>query len=239
MAAHPALGQRGLPERSAQDQPSGQNPSPSQSPSQSQNPPQNQEAPAAAPVPNAPALQTKTGTKPGPADGSIIDPQIIVDARAGNPVAQYKLGYNYYLGHGIAQDYSQAAIWWRKAAEQGYADAQNNLGVLYNSGKGVPQSFSEAYFWQNLAAARSNGPMQAEFAKNRDESAARLSFFERLRVQKRASRWFNDHPAASTKADTNSGHPSSPVETAPATNTSAPSPDQPEAKPAPPHAALA
>lgn len=137
--------------------------------------------------------------QPGPKDGSIIDPQIIVDARAGDPVAQYKLGYDYYLGHGISQDYAQAAIWWRKAAEQGYADAQNNLGVLYNSGKGVPQSYAEAYFWQNLAAARSNGDRQAQFAKNRDDSAAKLSFFERLRVQKRASRWSSEHPAPKPK----------------------------------------
>jgi hypothetical protein len=125
----------------------------------------------------------------------IIDPHVIADARAGDAIAQYKLGYDYYLGKGISQDYIQAAIWWQKAAEQGNASAQNNLGVLYNSGRGVPQSYAEAYFWQNLAAARSNGQLQALFAKNRDNSAAKLSFFERLRVQKRAARWFAAHPA--------------------------------------------
>lgn len=133
-------------------------------------------------------------TPPPAADGSTIDPQVIEQAKAGDMIAQYKLGYDYYLGRGIAQDYAQAAIWWRSAAEQGYADAQNNLGVLYNSGKGIPQSYSEAYFWQNLAAARANGAAQVQFAKNRDDSATKLSFFERLRVQKRAAKWFAAHP---------------------------------------------
>ncbi len=158
--------------------------------------------------------------QPGNSDGEIIDPQIIEAARAGDAVAQYKLGYDYYLGHGISQDYAQTALWWRKAADQGYADAQNNLGVLYNSGKGVPQSYAEAYFWQNLAAARSNGPLQAQFARNRDDSASKLSFFERLRIQKRASRWFAEHPVpnsktAETKPESPTDGRAKPVETKP------------------------
>lgn len=131
----------------------------------------------------------------------VIDPEIIIQAKAGDPVAQYKLGYDYYLGKGISQDYAQAAVWWQKAAEQGYADAQNNLGVLYNSGKGVPQSYSEAYFWQNLAAARANGAMQAQFAKNRDDSAAKITIFERMRVQRRAAQWFAKHPVQPQQKD--------------------------------------
>jgi Sel1 repeat len=125
-----------------------------------------------------------------------IDPQELAEAKAGVAVAEYKLGYDYYLGRGIAQDYAQAAIWWRKAAEQGYASAQNNLGVMYNRGQGVPQSYADAYFWENLAAARANGSLQAMFAKNRDDSASRLGFFERLRAQKKATEWFAKHPPA-------------------------------------------
>ncbi len=139
--------------------------------------------------PAAPAAAAKE-------DEPAIDPNMIADARAGDAIAQYKLAYDYYLGKGISQDYVQAAIWWGKAAEQGNASAMNNLGVLYNSGKGVPQSYAEAYFWQNLAAARANGALQAMFAKNRDDSAAKLYFFDRLRVQRRASKWSAAHPAA-------------------------------------------
>ena len=123
-----------------------------------------------------------------------VDGDLIAQAQAGDAKAPYTLGYDYYNGTGTPQDFAQAAVWWRKSADQGFAYAQNNLGVLYNSGKGVPQSFSEAYFWQNLAAAGANGDLQAQFAKNRDESAARLSGFERLRVQKRAAKWASAHP---------------------------------------------
>jgi TPR repeat protein len=159
---------------------------------QKQEPAQEQK-PAPAPPPDH---DNKAANIPATSSRSVpvIDVDLIEQAKAGDAKAQYILGYDYYLGQGIAQDYVQAGVWWKKSADQGRPDAQNNLGVLYNSGKGVPQSFSEAYFWQNLAAARANGDLQVQFAKNRDESASRLSLFERLRVQKRASKWASDHP---------------------------------------------
>jgi TPR repeat protein len=148
------------------------------------------------PTPPSSSADEKAVNAPLPASPSVplIDIDLIEQAKAGDPKAQYQLGYDYYRGHGLAQDYAQAAIWWKKSAEQGFASAQNNLGVLYNSGKGVPQSYSDAYFWQNLAAAGANGDLQVQFAKNRDESASRLGMFERLRVQKRASKWADAHP---------------------------------------------
>lgn len=128
------------------------------------------------------------------AGDQVIDPRVIEQAKAGDAEAEYKLGYDYFLGRGVPVDYVQAAIWWRKSAEQGYPQAQNNLGVLYNSGKGVPQSYAEAYFWQNLAAARASGSLQTQFAKNRDESASKLWFIARLKVQQRAAKWAAEHP---------------------------------------------
>jgi len=163
-------------------------------------PKQEQKPEAAQEAKPAPATSPEQDSKAAdiPTTSSVSAPPIDVDvieqAKAGDKVAQYKLGYDYYLGHGIAQDYAQAAVWWKKSADQGFPWAQNNLGVLYNSGRGVPQSYSEAYFWQNLAAAGANGDMQVQFAKNRDESAARLGMFERLRVQKKASKWADAHP---------------------------------------------
>jgi TPR repeat protein len=150
---------------------------------------------------NIPAATSSSPSVPA------VDVDLIAQAKAGDPKAQYTLGYDYYKGKGIAQDYAQAAVWWRKSADQGFAYAQNNLGVLYNSGKGVPQSFSEAYFWQNLAAASANGDMQVLFAKNRDESAARLSGFERLRVQKRAAKWADAHPVQPRSHEPPPDHP--------------------------------
>ena len=45
------------------------------------------------------------------------------------------------------QDYEQAAIWYRKAAEHGNAYAQLNLGCLYKEGLGVPQNDEHAANW--------------------------------------------------------------------------------------------
>jgi hypothetical protein len=142
----------------------------------------------------APEHASAAAHSPAPSADQPIDPSVIAQAKAGDAAAQYKLGYDYYLGRGVALDYVQAAIWWKKAADQGFPQAQNNLGVLYNAGKGVPQSYTEAYFWENLAAARASGNLQSQFAKNRDESASKLWFMARLSVQRRAAKWAADHP---------------------------------------------
>lgn len=46
-------------------------------------------------------------------------------AGQGTPDAQFHLGYLYHMGRGVAQDNAEAARWYRKAADQGFADAQN------------------------------------------------------------------------------------------------------------------
>lgn len=58
----------------------------------------------------------------------------------------------YVTGRGVPQDYAAAVIWFRKAAEQGYAFAQSNLGVLYRDGRGVTQDFADAMIWFRKAA---------------------------------------------------------------------------------------
>ncbi|KAJ1460631.1 hypothetical protein M885DRAFT_11192 [Pelagophyceae sp. CCMP2097] len=51
-------------------------------------------------------------------------------------------------------DYETTALWYRRAAEQGYPAAQYNLGLLFNKGLGVAQSYAEAVKWCRLAAAQ-------------------------------------------------------------------------------------
>ncbi len=52
--------------------------------------------------------------------------------------AQYALAEKYEKGDGVPQDYSQAAFWYRKAAEQGDDDAQKRLDELP-----IPQPLSQ------------------------------------------------------------------------------------------------
>ena len=66
--------------------------------------------------------------------------------------AQYDLGYLYSQGKGVSQDYAEAARWYRKAADQGYAKAQHDLGYMYSQGSGVTQDYAEAARWYRKAA---------------------------------------------------------------------------------------
>ncbi len=67
---------------------------------------------------------------------------------------------------GITQDDEQAAVWFRRAGEQGDEQAQFSLGVLYYNGQGLPQSYLEAYYWLNLAAAHGTKEALQEDATN-------------------------------------------------------------------------
>ena len=88
-------------------------------------------------------------------------------AEGGLPEAQLNLGLLYEKGQGVPQDYAEALIWYRKAAEQGNAkalkwyrkaaeqgnaEAQFNLGLMYDRRLGVPQDYAEAVKWYREAA---------------------------------------------------------------------------------------
>ena len=66
----------------------------------------------------------------------------------------------YLHGQGVRQDYAQAVKWYRKAAEQGFAEAQYNLGVRYDQGQGVPQDYAEAVKWYRKAAEQGDAEAQ-------------------------------------------------------------------------------
>ena len=57
----------------------------------------------------------------------------------------------YEDGKGVPQDDAQAALWYRKAAEQGDAGAQFFLGSLYLDGHGVPQDDAQGEAWLHKA----------------------------------------------------------------------------------------
>ena len=74
------------------------------------------------------------------------------EAVAGDSVARYKLGNNYYVGGGFAQDYKMALHWYSLAAEQDCTDAQFALGLTYSRVHGVAQDFKKAFNWCSKAA---------------------------------------------------------------------------------------
>ena len=69
---------------------------------------------------------------------------MVESRRSRTAVAQFNLGNSHENGEGVARDGAKAAEWYRKAAEQGYADAQFNLGNNYADGKGIAKDISPA-----------------------------------------------------------------------------------------------
>jgi len=65
---------------------------------------------------------------------------------------QYELGLAYRNGWVVAQDYGEAAAWFREAASRRHADAQSALGRMYLVGQGVRKDYSEAVAWFRKAA---------------------------------------------------------------------------------------
>lgn len=73
-------------------------------------------------------------------------------AEQGDPTAQYALGIIYLNEFVEPPTPDAAAIWIRKAAEQGYLLAQTELARMYRTGDGVSQDFSEMVKWYCKAA---------------------------------------------------------------------------------------
>lgn len=57
-------------------------------------------------------------------------------AEAGDPEAQYNIGWMYLNGYGLAMNDSRALEWWKKASDQGYTDASFSIAMLYSLGEG-------------------------------------------------------------------------------------------------------
>jgi len=83
-----------------------------------------------------------------------------IPVSASTPEENYNLGEKYYYGTGVNKDYTQAAYYFRYAAEQGHAEAQNYLGHMYQFGCGVTQDYTEAVKWYRKAADQGNAAAQ-------------------------------------------------------------------------------
>jgi uncharacterized protein len=95
-------------------------------------------------------------------------------------------------GKGVQQDDVEAAKWYRKAADQGYADADYNIGFMYATGQGVPQDYVQAYQWFETAAARyarSETESRARAVKYRDLIAKRMTPAQIAEAEKLERDW--------------------------------------------------
>jgi TPR repeat protein len=101
--------------------------------------------------------------------------------------AEQKEDYDKANSYFNVKNYAEAALWFRKAAEQGNAVAQKNLGDLYGIGRGVPQDYITALMWYNLAEAA------GYIAKNRDLLAKKMNPTDISEAQRRAKVCLNSN----------------------------------------------
>ena len=80
-------------------------------------------------------------------------------------MAQFSLGYLYYLGLGVPEDDTEAAKWLRRAADQSHPQLQYKLGTLYEGGTGVGKDFTEALKWYQMAATAGLPAAQSDYRR--------------------------------------------------------------------------
>src|ERR1039458_7438606 len=88
--------------------------------------------------------------------------EIAKRANAGELDAVFKLGEDYFHGHGVSRDPEKAVALFRQAAEHGHAAAQHTLAMRFENGDGIEPDLTEAAKWYRLAAEQ--GHTQAQSA---------------------------------------------------------------------------
>lgn len=77
-------------------------------------------------------------------------------AAAGDSKALFEIGARYADGRGVKADMAQAAKWYEKSADLGFAPAQYRIGNFYEKGTGVARDVIKAKTWYQLAANQGN-----------------------------------------------------------------------------------
>jgi TPR repeat protein len=114
-------------------------------------------------------------------------------AEQGDAAAQCELGRRYSDGQGVQQDDAQAAAWYRRSAEQGFARGQVFLGIEYLGGAGgVPQDDTQAAAWFRAAAEQGDEGAQVLLSGMYERGqGVRLDYIE-------AHKWMNLAAASAT-----------------------------------------
>jgi TPR repeat protein/serine/threonine protein kinase len=99
-------------------------------------------------------------TEPATAPASAPPPAPVRDAGPTDARMQYDLALSLESGRGATKDLAEAAKWYRRSAEQGFAPAQTSLAYLYERGLGVQRDYAEAVKWYGKAAEQGSAQAQ-------------------------------------------------------------------------------
>jgi TPR repeat protein len=119
-------------------------------------------------------------------------------ADQGNARAQTILGSMYEYGEGVPKDYSEARVWFKKAADQGSSEAQFQLGFTYVNpvvayNLGAAKNYNEARIWFRKAADQGHVLAQAYLGlMYRDGEGVQQDYVQ-------AHMWFNLASASSSE----------------------------------------
>lgn len=113
------------------------------------------------------------------------------NADFGDAEVQFGMGLKFANGEGAAQDYVQAAEWYRKAADQSHSLAQFNLGTMYANGQGMTRDDAQSVIWFGRAAQQ--GDAGAQFNLGRSCHRASLGGVPADALESRieAYKWFH------------------------------------------------
>ncbi|KQW31816.1 peptidoglycan-binding protein [Rhizobium sp. Root274] len=104
---------------------------------------------ATAPTPAAPAAEIVV-----PAE--ITPPSLSIAAKNGDPLALFEIGARYTEGRGVANNFAEAAKWYKLSADKGFALAQYRLANFLEKGTGLAPDIKEAKRYYEMAAASGN-----------------------------------------------------------------------------------
>jgi TPR repeat protein len=108
----------------------------------------------------------------------------------GDAETQFGRGLKYASGTGAAQDYAQAAEWYRKAAAQNHSLAQFNLGMMYARGQGVTRDPVQSRMWFDRAAQQGDAGAQFNLGDSCQRASLELMPVNASESRIEAYKWF-------------------------------------------------
>jgi len=98
-------------------------------------------------------------------------------AKDGDPLAEVYVGEIYEKGLGTAPDYAQAASWYQKAADQGFARGLSDLAYLYEQGLGVPKDSLKSLnlYRKSTGISGDDLTLTSESTAAKDEAASQIA----------------------------------------------------------------
>ena len=111
------------------------------------------------------------------------------DADAGNADAQFGVALRLAAGP-VPHDFTQAAQWYRKAADQNHRLAQFNLGQMFAHGQGVERDDSTAVMWMRRAANGGDAGAQFDLGNRYQRANVDGSDGEAIETRVECRKWF-------------------------------------------------